>query len=642
MSEKIKAKNSGAKNTARRKTYERRAVTLTPKWYKTAFLPFILHRETDGAEVFAAPNAFGGYSYVDPETKKRYRVTAKTDGQFRRDAISLYPPFPARKLTLRDLFFYRFGSVQPTDYVWLIFITLLATGLSMLFPMLTKTLTGGVLSSGRTELLLGIGVFLLMAELSSQMLGVVKSLTASRIQTKTKLSVEAATMLRVLSLPIRFFRNYTTGEVKERMASVGQLCDVFLGGTIFGGISAVSSLMFVSQIFHYAPALTVPALILILCTVLLSAAATLTRTKISGKQMEAAAKESGFGYALIRGAVKIKETGAERQAYKKWEELYRDKAKYDYDPPMIVKLNPVFMTGLKLVGTVVLYFLAAKSGVSVSDYLAFSTAYGGLMGAFSSLTDTGLSFAGIPPLYAMARPILDAVPISNDGEDVDDLTGAISLSHITFRYDKDSPAVLDDVSLDIKAGEYVAIVGKTGCGKTTLVRLLTGLETPESGEIYFDGKPMSELNIKSLRKQIGVVLQDGRLFADDIYTNIAIGAPDLSLDEIWQAAEMAGIADDIRKMPLGLFTPLSEGTDGVSGGQRQRLLIARAIAKKPRILILDEATSALDSELEQKISEAVGRMRCTRIVVAHRESTVKNSDRVFCVEGGAVREKSLA
>ena len=195
------------------------------------------------------------------------------------------------------------------------------------------------------------------------------------------------------------------------------------------------------------------------------------------------------------------------------------------------------------------------------------------------------------------------------------------------------------MNLKIHSGDYVAIVGTTGCGKSTLVRLLLGFESPEIGEVFYDGKEIEGLDLHSLRRRIGTVTQDGSLFQGDIYSNILISAPQMTLEDAWEAAEIAGIADDIRNMPMGMHTQISEGQGGISGGQKQRLMIARAVAPKPDILIFDEATSALDNITQQKVSEALDRLKCTRIVIAHRLSTIRNCSRILVLDQGKIIEE---
>ena len=262
------------------------------------------------------------------------------------------------------------------------------------------------------------------------------------------------------------------------------------------------------------------------------------------------------------------------------------------------------------------------------------------MGAFSALSGILVSVASIKPVLEMAEPILNAEPeVAEEKEAVTSVTGNIEMNHISFRYDENAPYVLDDLSLKIKAGEYVAIVGRTGCGKSTLIRLILGFEKPEKGTVFYDQHDLSTIDPRSLRKHIGVVMQSGQLFQGDIFSNITISAPWLTLNEAWEAAEMAGLAQDIRDMPMGMHTMISEGQGGISGGQKQRLMIARAIAPKPRILIFDEATSALDNMTQKQVSDALDGLKCTRIVIAHRLSTIRNCDRILVMDKGAIIEQ---
>ena len=261
------------------------------------------------------------------------------------------------------------------------------------------------------------------------------------------------------------------------------------------------------------------------------------------------------------------------------------------------------------------------------------------MGAFTALSGVALSIAQIKPILEMAEPILKTEPESSENKTmVSSLKGNIELSNVYFRYNENMPYVVDGMSLKIRAGEYIALVGRTGCGKSTLLRLLLGFEVPERGAIYYDGKDMSKLDLRSLRRRMGVVTQDGSLFQGDIYSNIVISAPQLSLQDAWEAAEIAGIADDIRAMPMGMNTILAEGQGGISGGQKQRLMIARAVAPKPKILMFDEATSALDNRTQKQVSDALDRMKCTRIVIAHRLSTIRNCDRILVLDQGRILE----
>ena len=346
-----------------------------------------------------------------------------------------------------------------------------------------------------------------------------------------------------------------------------------------------------------------------------------------------------MSYSLITGVQKIKLSGAEKRVFAKWLDLYSEGAELAYNPPTFLKINSVIAAAITLTSTILLYYLAAKSNIGQSNYFAFTAAYGMLMGAFLSVSSIALSAAQIQPALEMAEPFLKAEPESTERKQiVTGITGEVALERVSFRYDANSPYVLSDLSLNIAPGEYVAVVGRTGCGKSTLVRLLLGFETPENGAVYYDGRDMEKLDLPSLRRKIGTVMQDAGLFQGDIYSNIVITSPELTLEDAWEAAEKAGIADDIRAMPMGMFTVVSEGQGGISGGQRQRLMIARAIAPEPKLLIFDEATSALDNKTQKQVADALDAMGCTRIVIAHRLSTIKRCDRILVLDGGRIAE----
>ena len=615
-----------------------RRADLTKGWYRDSFGP-MLSRTVDGAPIALIPSSFNSYTYVDPETGANVKVNSRTEANIADKGIVLYRPLPQKKLTIPDLIGFMKSCISAADITMLIAATLLVTLMGMAMPRATRALTGPVLGSGSPKALAGIAVCMVCIALSTQLMSSVRGMIARRFETKTSVAVQSAMMMRVLSLPAGFFRQYSPGELKKRVMSVSQLCAVLLGMVMMSGLSSVASLMYVTQIFQFASVLVIPSLLIILTTVVFSAAATFVQISVNRKQMDLAAKESGMSYAMISGVQKIKLVGAEKRMFARWMNLYSQEAELTYNPPLFIKLNRVITTGITLVSNIVLYYLAIVSGVDQSSYLAFMAAYGMLMGAFLELSKLALSAAQIRPILEMAEPFLKAEPETSEGkETVTDISGGITMDHVSFRYGEDAPYILKDISLKVKPGEYVAIVGKTGCGKSTLMRLLLGFEIPETGAIYFDGKDISGLDPSSLRKKIGTVMQSSGLFQGDIYSNIVITDPELTRQDAWEAAEKAGIADDIRRMPMGMHTIISEGQGGISGGQRQRIMIARAIAPKPKLLLFDEATSALDNKSQKQVADALDQMGCTRIVIAHRLSTIRHCDRILVLDGGRIIE----
>ena len=615
----------------------RRNVRLEPGWYKDAYGPMLAFRKENGLPTALLPHPFHGYYFYSDG--KKCDVDRRTQDLFESDAICFYRPLPLRKLGIPDLLRYMADCLSAGDYVMLILLTLLVTLTQRLLPYINRILTGTVLKSANSALLVGTAGFLIATLIVSQLIGSVKSLSMKRLETKTSLSVEAALMMRLMSLPAGFFRQYSAGELSQRSQSVNSLCKLLLGNVFSMGLTSLMSLLYITEIFKFAPALVKPSLLIILCTLVISIITSLLQIRISREQMERSAKTAGISYALISGVQKIKLGGAEKRAFARWANSYGKEAQISYDPPLLIKLNEPIITAVNLVGTIVIYFIAVQSRVAPSEYIAFSTAYGMVSAAFSALTSVTLSIAQIKPILDMAEPILKAEPeVSQNREILTKISGGIELNNVYFRYNEHMPYVVNGMSLKIKPGEYIAIVGKTGCGKSSLIRLLMGFETPEKGAIYYDGKDLNSLDLQSLRKKIGAVTQDGGLFQGDIFSNITISAPYLTLDEAWEAAEIAGIADDIRAMPMGMHTIIAEGQGGISGGQKQRLMIARAVAPKPKILIFDEATSALDNKTQKQVSEALDKLKCTRIVVAHRLSTIKHCDRILVLDQGVIQE----
>ena len=617
----------------------RRNVELKEGWYKDAYGPILAFTKDNCLPAALLPGTVKGYTYNDPGTGQRKKINRETAALFESEAICFYRPLPQQKLGIPDLILYMKRCISLSDIVLIIAATLAVSLVGLLMPQLTRALTGPVLESGKTDALIGIAICIICVSLSVQLLSSVRSLIQSRLNIKASLGVQASMIMRLLSLPASFFRKCSPGELKSRSMSVNQLCTMLMGIIMSTALTSLTSLLYIGQIFRFAPVLVVPSLIIVAVTVIVSIASTLVQIRISRKQMDLAAKESGMSYALITGVQKIKLAGAENRVFAKWLDLYSEGAKLTYNPPMFIKINGVISTAISLISNIVLYYLAVKSDIGQSAYFAFTAAYGMLMGAFMSVSGIALSAAQIKPILEMAEPFLQAEPeTAEDKEIVTKLTGGVELDHITFRYAADTPYVLNDLSLKIRPGEYVAVVGRTGCGKSTLVRLLLGFEKPEKGAIYYDGKDINSLDISSLRKKIGTVMQDAGVFQGDIYSNIVITAPELTLDDAWEAAETAGIADDIRAMPMGMHTVIGEGQGGISGGQRQRIMIARAVAPKPKILIFDEATSALDNKTQKQVSEALDAMGCTRIVIAHRLSTIRHCDRILVLDGGKIIE----
>ncbi|ANE22680.1 hypothetical protein AAY81_05595 [Denitrobacterium detoxificans] len=616
----------------------KRPVRLEDGWWRNATGAY-LGRLKDGNLVAILPLGTHGYGYFDPAKKERVPLNKRTAGLFEAEALCFYRPLPARELSTRDVLAYMLRSLAISDYALMIIATTLVTLLGMLPTIAYRLLFSAVIPSGLESLISPIGLLLFGVIFAQALIKLTSNVVTARLMLKLRVQIEAATYARVMLLPPSFFRQIAPGDLAHRVSTISLFVELFSKSILNVGLTCVFALLYVVQIFSFAPALALPAL----CVAAIQIAAVLLALKstirYNRKQMQQKTKLSGVVPALLHGVAKLKIAGAESRAFSFWARRYAEMSQAIYGRPALLLAAPSLIPLVAVAGTIAFYVAAVAGSVNVADYIAFNYAFGMVSGAITALATSIPMLARLRPLLEMVEPIMKAVPetLSNKKQ-VSALEGGIEVTNVSFRYASNLPLVLDGVSLRVSPGEYVAIVGTTGCGKSTLLRMLLGFEQPCSGTIAYDGRDLASVDVRSVRRNIGVVMQNGDLFAGDIFGNITIMHPRATLDDAWEAAELAGIADDIRKMPMGMQTLISEGSGGVSGGQRQRLLIARAICGKPRILMLDEATSALDNVTQKHVSDALEGLNCTRIVIAHRLSTIRHADRIVMLDGGTIVE----
>lgn len=616
----------------------RRSVKLDDGWYKDC-IGALLGETKEGNIVALIPGKLSGYTFYDHETGRRVKVTKKTAARLSDKAICFYKPFPLKELKVTDLLLYTLQTLSVSDFVMIVLSILATTLVGMLLPYINNLIFKVVVPSGQIQLIIPIALFYAGVTVSQTLLSITGSLIQSRVNTKINISVQSAAMMRVLVMPPAFFKDYSAGELASRVNYINSLCNMLQSTILSVGLPSLFSLVYIMQIFAYSPGLVMPALLVTMLSCVVTLVTALLSMKRSKRTMTLSSKQNGMQYSLITGIQKIRLTGAEKRAFVRWADTYADIARLNYDPPAFLKYSGVLSTLISSAGTLAIYYFAVTTGVGVAGYMAFNVAYGMVSGAFASLFGIVTTLADIKPTLDMALPLLKTVPEAAAGKKIiTKVSGNIELSNVSFRYNENMPLILDNLSIKIRAGQYIAIVGQTGCGKSTLMRLLLGFETPIKGAVYFDNKDLSTLDLKSLRRNIGVVMQNGKLMQGDIYSNIVVAAPWLTLSDVWDAAELAGIADDIRAMPMGMHTIISEGSGGISGGQKQRLMIARAVAPKPKIIMFDEATSALDNITQKHVSESLDKLKCTRIVIAHRLSTIKQCDRIIVLDKGKIIE----
>lgn len=398
------------------------------------------------------------------------------------------------------------------------------------------------------------------------------------------------------------------------------------------------SFLYLVQLFSLTPELGFPALITVISQLIIISVSLYFGFPRIFSNVYSEEDLYSLSYEIFSGIQRIRLSGSENRILRRWALSYQKKAASSY-PIYFGDFQNDLVEIAALMGFAWIFYAGYNSDLQVHEFAAFLSGFSLLNASMINFSEAIYNkFPYIKPFLHMAEPILKAIPESSSNKiRVKSLSGNISVSHLTFKYDNNSPLILNDISFDIKSGDYVAFVGKSGCGKSTLFRLLLGFEQPDNGAIFYDGKNLQELDPLTLRRNIGSVLQNDKLFVGDILSNIRVTSPFLSLDEAWKAAEFASIAEDIRAFPMGMKTFVSDSA-GFSGGQKQRLLIARAIASKPKILLFDEATSALDNIAQKNVSDALDSLKCTRLVIAHRLSTIRHCNKIFVLDNGRIVE----
>jgi ABC-type bacteriocin/lantibiotic exporter with double-glycine peptidase domain len=385
---------------------------------------------------------------------------------------------------------------------------------------------------------------------------------------------------------------------------------------------------------------------IVLIALLATFLAAWAKLRVQRTVMEVEGRLSGLVLQLLAGAAKLRVTGAETRAFAQWAKEFSLQKRLGFQTGRVDAAVEVWNAAFPLLSSATIYFSVmwfaketAKSGgtpLSAGDFIGFNAAFGIFLSETLQLASAGMQALSVVPLFERARPILEEAPeVDAAKADPGEISGRIQVERVTFRYAADGPAILNDVTVSVEPGEYVAFVGASGSGKSTLLRLMLGLETPEAGSVYYDGKDLATIDVNKLRRRIGVVTQNSAIRAGSIFANI-VGSLPLKDEDAWRAARMAGMEDDIKAMPMGMHTVLTQGGGTISGGQKQRLMIARAVVSRPRVLFFDEATSALDNKTQAIVTRSLNELQATRIAIAHRLSTIMGADRIYVMDAGKV------
>jgi NHLM bacteriocin system ABC transporter ATP-binding protein len=624
-----------------------RIVALRGKWWKQDNGPLLGRRETDNKTPVALlpTSSTGDYRLWDPITRTSVAVGEDAAADLHPFAYSFYRPFPRKCLTMVDLI--RHGMEGCRQELIVVALMGIATGLlAMALPIITGIVFDSVIPGANRPQLLQIFLLMAVVSASATVFQLVLNFAMLRLEGRMDSSIQAAVWDRLLSLPVPFFRNFTAGDLAMRSLSISAIRQILAGSVLSSLFSGIFSVFSFALLFYYSWKLSLLATVLTLISLAATILAGYLEVRRQREMIEVRGRISGILLQFINGIAKLRVSGTENRAFSVWAREFARQKKIAIQARKITLAFAVFAAAFPVLSSVAIFYALslvaaqqAGSSLTTGEFLAFNAAFTQFQFALLALGSALVSVLSAIPLYERAQPILETLPeVDQTKSHPGDLSGTIEVNHVSFRYRPDTPQVLRDVSLKLPAGKFVAVVGPSGSGKSTLFRLLLGFEVPESGSIYFDHQDLLRLDIQAVRRQIGVVLQTGRLLGSSLYQNI-IGSALLSIEDAWAAARMAGLEEDIKAMPMGMHTVIAEGGGGLSGGQRQRLMIARALVKKPRVLFFDEATSALDNETQAIVSRSLESLQATRIVIAHRLSTIANADYIYLLDRGVVAEE---
>jgi ATP-binding cassette subfamily C protein len=619
-----------------------RAVTLSEDWWRQDGGPLLGWLTEERRPVALIPISHRRYLCHDASTGEQRTVTADVAGRIASPAFVFYRSFGHEPLTLRRLF--TFGVLRcRRDVMAFGAISLLMAMLSLLTPLATSAIFNDMIPSAERRQLIQLVSLLVVFSLAAAVLSAASWIAVLRIEAKLGGDLMAAVWDRLLALPASFFREYSAGNLAWRAMTIESIRQILFGATMVTLVTGTMSLFQLGFLFHVSAVLAALAAALVATTVVVTAACSYFQLKHQRVIATMQAKLSGLTLQLLSNISKLRVAGAERHAFNLWAQSFADQRQRQFKVRTLGNLLGAFNVSFPVVANVALFAVAVpvvtgSEGLRTGDFIAFLTAFSTMTVGMLTVSGTAMAMLGIIPLHEKLKPILTTTPEITVGQaEPGILRGGLDVQHLAFSYAKDSKPVLRDLSFYAAPGDFIALVGQSGTGKSTVLRLLLGFEKPDSGAVYYDGQDLANLDVSAVRGQLGVVLQGGQLMPGDIFGNI-VGSSRATIDTAWEAARLAGLEEDIRNMPMGMQTVIGEGQSTLSGGQRQRLMIARALARRPRILFLDEATSALDNRTQASVSQSLDGLKVTRVVVAHRLSTIMHADRIYVMHDGQVIE----
>ena len=608
-------------------------------WWRADSGPILAFRAEDAKPVVLLPGLFGRYREIDPVSKRSVRVTAARAEALQDEAWMLYRPLPPEDVNPSD--FLRIAMRGSTRDLARLVIAGLSGGLVKLLPALALGFVANqVASGGNIGAVYAVAATLAAFGLLGALLHLLQSTAVMRLGGRSASRVEAAFWDRLMRLPSGILNRHPAGDLAMSGMTFQNLRDGLQSVVADSLLSIVFLLPVFAVILFHDATLGGIAAGFSLMSLLVVAALGMGQIAPQGRMIRASRRVVGRLFQIVNGIAKLRVENAEGSAFAIWAKDYREQKRAELQVDALEGHARAFGAALPFLAGGTLLFAAAAVGdsrIPVGDFLIVYTVFIVFQSAIARLAESFGALAAMLPSFEQMRPLLAAVPESEvGGEPVGRLGGDVLFDRVSFRYEPDGPLILDDVSIRARPGEFVAIAGESGAGKSTLFRLALGMVRPTAGAVYYDGRQLRHLNLKQVRRKIGAVPQSVRLHPQDLWDNIVAHHEGVTVDEVWQTARAAEVESEIKAMPMGLMTMVGASGSVLSGGEGQRVTIARSLVGSPRIMLLDEATNWLDNESQAEVMGNLAVLTSTRIVIAHRLSTLEQADRIYVMQAGKV------